>query len=106
LEVVAACSGIRSLMALVSLAVAYGYLAERRLWVRWALALWMVPSAIITNAVRIGIAGMSAHRYGPAAAEGFLHQFSGWLVFLTALVLLLVMHGILRSVPKLGAAHG
>ena len=104
LEVMEACSGIRSLMALLSLAVAYGFLAERRNWVRCVLALWMVPSAIITNAIRIVIAGVSAHRFGPAAAEGFLHEFSGWLVFLAALVLLLVMHKILRYVRK-GAAH-
>jgi exosortase len=105
LEVMEACSGIRSLMALLSLAVAYGFLAERRNWVRCALALWMVPSAIITNAIRIVIAGMSAHRFGPAAAQGILHEFSGWLVFLTALVLLLAMHGILRYARNAGTAH-
>jgi exosortase len=105
LEVVEACSGIRSLMALISLAVAYGYLAERRNWVRYALALWMVPSAIITNAIRIVIAGVSAHKFGPAAAEGILHQFSGWLIFLTAIALLLVMHAILRCVRPVGALH-
>jgi exosortase len=105
LEVVEACSGIRSLMALISLAVAYGYLAERRNWVRYALALWMVPSAIITNAIRIVIAGVSAHKFGPAVAEGILHQFSGWLIFLTAIALLLVMHAILRCVRQVGALH-
>ena len=100
LEVVEACSGIRSLMTLVSLAVAYGYLAEPRLWARCALALLMVPSAIVTNAIRVVIIGILAHRFGPATAEGFLHEFSGWLLFLFALVSLLLFHSILRHVGK------
>jgi len=105
LEVVEACSGIRSLVSLVALAVAYGYLAERRPWVRYALALLMVPSAIVTNAVRIVIAGVSAHKFGPAVAAGVLHEFSGWLVFVTALVFLLLAHGILRRLREPGTAH-
>ena len=82
LEVVEACSGVRSLMTLVSLAVAYGYLAEPRLWIRCTLALLMVPSAIVTNAIRVAVVGILAHKFGPATADGFLHLFSGWLVFL------------------------
>jgi exosortase len=98
LEVVEACSGIRSLMTLVSLAVAYGYLAESRRWVRCTLAVLMVPSAIVTNAIRVMVIGILAHTFGPATAEGFLHVFSGWLVFLAALFLLLLFHRILRRV--------
>jgi exosortase len=88
LEVVDACSGIRSLMTLVALAVAYGFLTDSRRWVRYALAILMVPNAIVCNAIRIVGAGMLAHRFGPSAAEGFLHEFSGWVVFLLALVLM------------------
>jgi exosortase len=105
LEVVEACSGIRSLVSLVALATAYGYLAERRPWVRYALALLMVPSAIVTNAIRIVIAGVSAHKFGPSAAAGFLHEFSGWLVFVTALVFLLLAHSVLRLLGKPRIAH-
>ena len=101
LEVVEACSGVRSLMTLVSLAVAYGYLAEPRLWIRCTLALLMVPSAIVTNAIRVAIVGILAHKFGPAAADGFLHLFSGWLVFLSALVMLLLFHRILRRIADL-----
>jgi exosortase len=100
LEVVEACSGIRSLMTLVSLAIAYGYLVEKRNWVRGLLAILMVPIAIVTNAIRIMVAGLLAHRFGPAAAEGFLHEFSGWLIFLTALALLFAAHWILRQFRK------
>ena len=56
----------------------------------------MVPSAILTNATRVMIIGILAHKYGPTVAEGFLHLFSGWLVFLSALGLLLLFHRILR----------
>jgi len=100
LEVAEACSGIRSLMSLIALAVAYGHLAEPRRWVRYALVLLMVPSAIVTNAVRIMGAGVLAHKFGPQAAEGFLHQFSGWVVFLATLVLIFLCHWILRHVAQ------
>lgn len=107
LEVVEACSGIRSLMTLISLAVIYGYFLERRLWVRILLVVLMVPSAIVSNAIRIMGAGMMAHRFGPAAAEGFLHEFSGWVIFLVSLLLLFAFHWILRQVGKVprDAAH-
>jgi exosortase/archaeosortase family protein len=52
-------------------------------------------------------AGMMAHRFGPAAAEGFLHEFSGWVIFLVALLLLFTFHWILRHIGKVPreAAH-
>ncbi|MGH9680490.1 MAG: exosortase [Candidatus Acidiferrales bacterium] len=97
LEVVEACSGIRSLMALITLATAYGFFVEPRRWVRYALVFLMVPTAIFSNAIRVMGAGVLAHRFGPAAAEGFLHEFSGWVIFLTALVLMFACHWILRQ---------
>ena len=102
LEVVEACSGIRSVMALMALAVAYGYLVSPQRWVRYVLAAFMVPIAIFTNAIRVMGAGILAHRFGPPTAEGFLHKFSSWAVFLVALVLLLGMHWILRRVGERG----
>ena len=107
LEVVEACSGIRSLMALIALAVAYGYLVEPRRPVRYILVLLMIPIAIVTNAIRIMGAGMLAHRYGPATAEGFLHEFSGWVIFVSAVGLLLLCHLLLARIWKTtrGAAH-
>jgi exosortase len=100
LEVVEACSGIRSLMTLISLAIIYGYLVEPRRWVRYVLVILMVPSAIAANAFRIMGAGMMAHRFGPAAAEGFLHTFSGWVIFVAALLVLFGCHWILRHIGK------
>jgi exosortase/archaeosortase family protein len=93
-------------MTLISLAVIYGYLLEPRLWVRFVLVVLMVPIAIVSNAIRIMGAGMMAHRFGPAAAEGFLHEFSGWVIFLISLLLLFALHWILRHIGKVPrAAH-
>lgn len=107
LEVVEACSGIRSLMSLIALTVIYGYFAESRRWVRYTLVVLMIPAAIFANAIRIMGAGVMAHRFGPSAAEGFLHEFSGWVIFLAAVVLLFAAHWGLRHIrmPSRGAAH-
>lgn len=99
LEVVDACSGIRSLMTLITLAIAYGYLTERRLWVRWLLVILMVPIAIVSNAIRIMGAGLLTFRYGPSMAEGFFHEFSGWVIFVAALILMFICHWALRKIP-------
>jgi exosortase len=106
LEVVEACSGIRSLMTLMALAVAYGYLVSPHRWMRYILALLMIPVAIGTNAIRIMVAGILAHRYGPETAEGFLHEFAGWTIFLAALVLLLGSHWIIRRISGREKIHG
>jgi exosortase len=100
LEVAEACSGIRSLVSLIALAVAYGYLAESRRWVRYLLAVLMVPIAIVSNAIRIMGAGMLAHKFGPGVAEGFLHGFSGWVLFLVGLSLMFVGHWIFRHIGE------
>ena len=96
LEVVEACSGIRSLMTLITLAVAYGYLVEPRRWIRYTLVILMVPIAIVSNALRIMGTGVLTYCFGPKAAEGFFHEFSGWVIFLAALVLMFTTHWILK----------
>lgn len=85
LEVVEACSGIRSLMSLLMLAIVLGYFTERRTGARVAIALAAVPIAIIANAARVAGTGLAAYWISPAAAEGFFHTFSGWMVFVVAL---------------------
>lgn len=98
LEVVEACSGIRSLMTLITLAVAYGYLVEGRRWVRWVLVLLMVPIAIVSNSLRIFGAGILTYHFGPSMAQGFFHEFSGWMIFVAALLLMFVCHWFLRKI--------
>jgi exosortase len=92
LEVAEACSGIRSLMSLTMLAIVLGYFTERRSWARVAIALAAVPIAVIANAVRVAGTGLASYWISPAAAEGFFHTFSGWLMFIVALGALLVFH--------------
>ncbi len=106
LEVAEACSGIRSLISLLTLGIVYGYFMDSRAWVRWVLALATVPIAVFTNGLRVAGTGIAAHHYGPEAAEGFLHTFSGWLVFVSALALLFVLRELLSRVlpdPELTA---
>ncbi len=88
LEVADACSGIRSLVSLLTLAIVYGYLLERRTWARIAIAAASVPVAIAANGFRVAATGVAAHYIGPEVAQGVLHEFSGWLVFVVAFILL------------------
>ena len=105
LEVAEACSGIRSLVSLVALAAIWGYVSGSPLWLRWLLAAASVPIAIVANGVRVAGTGIAAHFMGPDAAQGFFHSFSGWLVFLVAVALLLGLHRLaLRLRPAGGSA--
>lgn len=91
LEVAEACSGIRSLVSLITLALVYGYFTDRRLWVRLAIVASAVPVAIVANGARVAGTGIAAHYIGPDAAQGFFHEFSGWVVFIVAFLLLLAI---------------
>ena len=100
LEVAEACSGIRSLISLLTLGIVYGYFTDQRLWVRLAIAGSTIPIAIIANGLRVAGTGVLAHYYGREAAEGFFHTFSGWLVFVVAFMMLfLVARTVLRLSP-------
>jgi exosortase len=98
LEVVDACSGIRSLMTLITLAVAYSYLVGDKRWLRWLMVALMIPIAIVSNSVRIFGAGILTYHFGPRMAQGFFHEFSGWVIFLAALLLMFACHWILRKI--------
>ncbi len=95
LEVAEACSGIRSVMALLALAVTYGYFLERRSSIRWILLLATVPIAVLANGLRIAGTGLLTFSIGEEAAEGFFHTFSGWLVFVYAVLVLFLLHRLL-----------
>ena len=100
LEVAQACSGIRSLVSLLTLGIVLGKLTEPRLWVRVLLAFLTVPIAIAANAARVAGTGLAANWIGPEAAEGFFHTFSGWLVFVAAFCLLLLAQRVFsRTMP-------
>jgi len=91
LEVAEACSGIRSLISLFTLAVVVGYFTDPRGPVRALIALSAVPVAVIANGFRVAGTGIAAHYFGGAAAQGFFHEFSGWIVFIVSFGLLMLM---------------
>jgi exosortase len=95
LEVVEACSGIRSLMSLASFAVIYSYLMERKVAVRVLLVAASVPIAVIANSLRIVGTGLLVQYWDPEKAEGFFHEFQGWLIFVLSLIMLYLLHRII-----------
>jgi exosortase len=92
LDVVEACSGLRSLMSLITVAVFYGLFFERKLWMRCLLVLAAIPVAVFTNALRITISAVLAQYVGHEFAEGFFHAFSGLVLFLLSLAALAGLH--------------
>ncbi len=98
LEVADACSGLRSLMSLLALAVAYAVFSQKSHLMRVIMVLSAVPIAIATNMFRVIVTGVLAQYYGAAAAEGFFHEFAGLAVFALAMVLLFLLGAFLRKV--------
>ena len=87
LNVVEACSGIRSLLSLTFLALVYGYFFESRRWIRTALFLATIPIAIFANGIRVTITGILSE-INTQYAEGVFHTMEGWVIFMVALVAL------------------
>jgi exosortase len=92
LEVAKACSGIRSLISLITLAIIYGYLAEKRLWIRCLLALASVPIAVIANSFRVIGTGLLLQWFNFDTTRDKLHKTWGWIIFVISLLLLYVIH--------------
>jgi len=117
LEVVEACSGIRSLMTLLTLAVVFAYFTHPRsdrkdgdhndgpgsprimtsvlqrvksygFWRSLIIVGSAVPIAIFTNALRVSGTGVLARYYGTKVADGFFHSFSGWVIYIVAFLML------------------
>jgi exosortase len=104
LEVAEACSGIRSLVSLLTLGIMYSYFSDRRPWVRIAITLVTIPIAIISNGLRVAGVGIAAHYYGAETATGFLHTFSGWVLFLVAFAMLILIMRALQSIMPMPLA--
>jgi exosortase len=104
LNVVEACSGIRSLMALITLAIFYGLLMEKKVWVRAVLVVLAIPLAVGINSLRIVGSGLLGQNFGKEYAEGFFHEFSGIVVFAATLVALVLLHALTKVALKKKAA--
>ena len=116
LEVVEACSGIRSLMTLVSLALILAYFTREKnhdpdngwktyfksfdFWRTIILMLSAIPIAVLTNSFRVTMTGVATYYYGKKALTDFWHDLSGWLVYLVALILLIGINYFLRFLTQ------
>jgi exosortase len=99
LSVAEACSGIRSLLSLSFLSLVYAYFFDRKVWMRWVLLFATIPIAIVANSARVTLTGVFSE-IDPALAEGFFHEAEGWVIFVVALVILVVVHQLLNFVYR------
>ncbi len=95
LEVVNACSGLRSLTSLLAVGLAYVMLFVSVPWHKYLIVALIFPIALVANMVRVIGTGVLAQYFGAAAAEGFFHEFAGLVIFMTSLALLVGAHRIL-----------
>lgn len=100
LEVAEACSGIRSLLSLGTLAIVFGYFMESSVVVRALLAIASIPIAVTANALRIVGTGLLVRFWDPEKAEGFFHIFSGWVIFLLSFGMLLAFHWLIGKLRR------
>ncbi|HFD32673.1 MAG TPA: VPLPA-CTERM-specific exosortase XrtD [Gammaproteobacteria bacterium] len=88
LQVVEACNGLRYLFPLVTLSFIAAYMYQEKVWKRLVIFLSAVPITVLMNSFRIGIIGVLVEYWGLSMAEGFLHDFEGWIVFMACIAVL------------------
>jgi len=97
LNVVEACSGIRSLLSLTFLSLVYGYFFESNQRIRTVLFFSTIPIAILANAGRVTVTGILAE-IKPSYAEGLVHEAEGWVIFMIALLIMVGVHQFLTRI--------
>jgi len=102
LQVADACSGLRYLFPLMTMGFLIAYFYKGALWKRVILFLSSIPVTVFMNSFRIGAIGLTVEHWGIGMAEGFLHEFQGWVVFMVSAGLLILEMVALNS---LGRAH-
>jgi exosortase D (VPLPA-CTERM-specific) len=103
LQVADACSGLRYLFPLMTLGFLVAYFYKGAFWKKVVLFLSSIPITVMMNSLRIGIIGVTVDRWGIAMAEGFLHEFQGWALFMVSAAL---MVGEMALLSKIGTEHG
>lgn len=88
LQVVEACNGLRYLFPLMTLGFIAAYFFKGNFWKRAVIFLSTIPITVLMNSFRIGVIGVMVEYWGPSMAEGFLHDFEGWVVFMACTAVL------------------
>ena len=90
LQVVEACSGLRYLFPLMTLGFIAAYFYQEKFWKRAVVFLSAIPVTVLMNSFRIGLIGITVEYWGKSMAEGFLHDFEGWIIFMACTAVILV----------------
>jgi exosortase D (VPLPA-CTERM-specific) len=98
LQVVDACSGLRYLFPLVSLSFLAAYLFRAPIWQRALVLLSSIPITVAMNGFRIGLVAVTVDWWGPQMAEGVLHFFEGWMIFVASALLLAIELSLLARI--------
>lgn len=100
LQVVEACSGLRYLFPLMSLGFIAAYLYKDSFWKKAVVFLSTIPITVLMNSFRIGVIGVMVEFWGQDMAEGFLHDFEGWIVFMACTAVLVAEMWLLSKIGK------
>jgi exosortase D (VPLPA-CTERM-specific) len=100
LQVADACSGLRYLFPLMTLGFLMAYFYRGAVWKRFFLFLSSIPITLLMNSIRVGIIGITVEHWGVGMAEGFLHEFQGWMVFMLSAALMLGEISMLNGIGR------
>jgi exosortase D (VPLPA-CTERM-specific) len=90
LQVIEACSGLNYLYPLMSIGIILAYMYDDKTWKKYVIFLSTIPITILMNSFRIAVIALLVNNYGIAMAEGALHDFEGWMVYMVCLGILLI----------------
>jgi len=100
LQVAEACSGLRYLFPLMTLGFLMAYFYKGAMWKRIVLFFSSIPITVLMNSFRVGVIGVTVDRWGISMAEGFLHEFQGWMVFMVCAVMMLGEIAVLNRIGR------
>ena len=100
LQVVEACNGLRYLFPLMTLGLIVAYLYHAELWKRLVIFFSTIPITILMNSFRIGVIGVMVEYWGQSMAEGFLHDFEGWVIFMACFGILFLEMWVLMRITN------